>query len=312
MISWGSLPKSVNIYEVGLRDGLQNEARSVPTQEKVRVGQALLAAGIRRLEVTSFVPPRWIPQLSDAEGVAKHFVASPDASISALVPNLYGLERARASAVRDIAVFLSASESHSKKNINKSIAEATATVGEVARAALAEGFRVRGYISVAWGCPFEGAVPVTRVVELVQRMRDFGLYEISLGDTIGVGTPKQTSELLSEVLKQRPASGLALHLHDTRGTALANVLVGLLMGITTFDTSIGGLGGCPYAPGAAGNLPTEDLVYMLHGMGVSTGIDLPKLVQAGEIAQDVIGRRLPGKYLQAALGERDRAARKKS
>ncbi|HXX32225.1 MAG TPA: hydroxymethylglutaryl-CoA lyase, partial [Myxococcaceae bacterium] len=191
-------------------------------------------------------------------------------------------------------------------NINKSIAEALAVAGAVARGALAAGMRVRAYLSVVWGCPYEGATSVDRVVELSRRLVDLGVYQLSLGDTIGVGVPTQTEAILEAVLRHLPASKLALHLHDTRGTALANALVGLTAGVTTFDASIGGLGGCPYAPGAAGNLASEDLVNLLHGMGVETGIDLGRLVEAGEVAQELIGRKLSGKYLQAALGERDR------
>jgi hydroxymethylglutaryl-CoA lyase len=292
---------------VGPRDGLQNELRIVPLDGKLRLIAALVDAGERRIEVTSFVSPRWIPQLSDAEDVLKLLPRVPGVTYSALVPNLKGLERARAAGLAEAAVFISASETHSKKNINKSIAEAVSVAGDVTKGALAAGMRVRAYLSVVWGCPYEGAVSVDRVVDLCRRLADMGIYQLSLGDTVGVGVPNQTEEILTAVTRYVPVERLALHLHDTRGLALANALVGLSVGVTTFDASIGGLGGCPYAPGAAGNLATEDVVNMLHRMGVETGIDLAKLVEAGEVAQELIGRKLSGKFLQAALGERDRA-----
>ncbi|MBL9038632.1 MAG: hydroxymethylglutaryl-CoA lyase [Archangium sp.] len=304
-----SFPKRVEVYEVGPRDGLQNELRTLTTPAKAKLIEALEAAGLKRIEVTSFVSPRWIPQLADAEkllGLVKH---TPDVHFTGLVPNLKGLERAKSAGLREAAVFLSVTESYSKKNINKSVAEAVATAREVAEGARAAGMQVRCYLSTVWGCPYEGLVPVERVVEVVKQLVDIGFYQLSLGDTIGVGTPGQTEAIVEAVSKLVPLKNIALHLHDTRGTALANALVGLSMGITTFDSSIGGLGGCPYAPGAAGNLATEDLVYMLHGMGIETGVDLPKLVEAGELAQELIGRKLTGKYLQAALGEREKQSR---
>jgi len=303
----GQLPARVDVYEVGPRDGLQNELRIVPLEGKLRLIAALVAAGERRIEATSFVSPRWIPQLSDAEEVLQQLPRVPGVTYSALVPNLRGLDRARAAGLGEAAVFISASETHSKKNINKSIAEALSVAGDVTRGALAAGMRVRAYLSVVWGCPYEGPVALDRVVDLCRRLAEMGIYQLSLGDTIGVGVPNQTEEILSAVTRHVPVEKLALHLHDTRGLALANALVGLSAGVTTFDASIGGLGGCPYAPGAAGNLATEDLVNMLQRMGVETGIDLGKLVEAGEVAQELIGRKLSGKFLQAALGERDRA-----
>jgi len=303
----GRLPRQVDVYEVGPRDGLQNELRIVPLEGKLRLIAALVAAGERRIEATSFVSPRWIPQLSDAEDVLRALPPVPGVIYSALVPNMKGLDRARAAGLAEAAVFISASESHSRKNINKSIAEALSVAAEVTRGALAAGMRVRAYLSVVWGCPYEGPVSLERVVELCRRLVDLGIYQLSLGDTIGVGVPNQTEEILAALTRYIPVEKMALHLHDTRGLALANALIGLQAGVSTFDASIGGLGGCPYAPGAAGNLATEDLVNMLERMGVETGIDLPKLVEAGEVAQELIGRKLSGKYLQAALGERDRA-----
>lgn len=301
-------PKKVDVYEVGPRDGLQNELRTLATEDKARLIEALIDAGEKRIELTSFVSPRWIPQLADAEKLLSLVPRREGVMFSALVPNLKGLERAKEAGLQEAAVFLSVTESHSKKNINKSVAEAIATSTEVAREARAAGMRVRCYLSTVWGCPYEGITPVAKVIEVVKRLADVGFYQLSLGDTIGVGTPTQTAEIVGEISKLVPLEQIALHLHDTRGTALANALIGLSMGITTFDSSIGGLGGCPYAPGAAGNLSTEDLVYMLQGMGVDAGIDLPKLVLAGELGQELIGRKLPGKYLQAALGEREKQA----
>lgn len=304
----GKLPRRVDVYEVGPRDGLQNELRTLPTRDKARLIEALVASGEKRIEVTSFVSPKWIPQLADAEEVLRLVGRKPGVTFSALVPNLKGLVRAREAGLEEAAVFISASESHSKKNINKTIAEALETSREVTAAATQAGMRVRGYLSTVWGCPYEGHVPVERVVDICRKLVDMGLYQLSLGDTIGVGTPRQTEEILEALMKYIPVEKLALHMHDTRGTALANALVGLSAGVTTFDASIGGLGGCPYAPGAAGNLATEDAVFMFHGMGVETGIQLDKLVEAGELAQQLIGRKLAGKFLQAALGEREKRA----
>lgn len=308
MTAFGSVPQQVDVYEVGPRDGLQNELRTLATADKARLIEALVNAGLKRIEVSSFVSPRWIPQLADAEKLIGLLPRRDDVTYTALVPNLKGLERAKAAGLQEAAVFLSVTESHSKKNINKSVAEAIATAREVADGARSAGMKVRCYLSTVWGCPYEGITPVARVVEVVKQLADIGLYQLSLGDTIGVGTPTQTAEIVTEVSKIIPLKQIALHLHDTRGTALANALIGLSMGITTFDSSIGGLGGCPYAPGAAGNLATEDLIYMLQGMGVKTGVDLNRLVEAGELAQELIGRKLSGKYLQAALGEREKQA----
>ena len=312
-MSWlKTLPSKVDLYEVGPRDGLQNELRTLPTRDKARLVEALIAAGEKRIEVTSFVSPRWIPQLADAEELLKLVGRREGVVFSALVPNLKGLERARNAGLQEAAVFISASEAHSKKNINKGIAEALAGAKEVALAAGRAGMRVRGYLSTVWGCPYEGAVPVERVVDICRQLVDAGVYQLSLGDTIGIGTPRQTEEILGQLLEHIPVEQLALHLHDTRGTALANALVGLTAGVTTFDASIGGLGGCPYAPGAAGNLATEDAVFMFHGMGVETGISLDRLVEAGELAQELMGRKLAGKFLQAALGEKGRGASPKA
>ena len=299
------LPGRVSVYEVGPRDGLQNEAARLSVEARVELIGALADAGVTRIEVGSFVSPKWIPQLADTDEVVRRLPARPNVSCSALVPNGQGLDRALAVGMREVAVFLSASEAHSEKNLHRSIAEALSSYSEVVQRAVAAGLRVRGYLSVVWGCPYEGAVPVERVVEIAEALLAMGCYELSLGDTIGVGTPRQTERILTALLARIPAAKLAVHLHDTRGTALANALVALLHGIATVDSALGGLGGCPYAPGASGNLATEDLVYLLQGMGIETGIDLPKLVAAGELAQRLVGRKLPGKVLQAAIGARE-------
>lgn len=296
-----ALPDKVSVYEVSPRDGLQNEPNPIPLEGKKRLIAALLASGITRLELTSFVSPRWVPQLADADELVREVERPPGVTLSALCPNAKGFERAKAVGLEEIAVFMSASETHNRKNTNKSIDVSLETFSEVVPPALDAGMRVRAYVSTVWGCPYEGEVSPARSLEITQRLLALGCYQVSLGDTIGVGTPKQTRDLCRMFLSEIPAAKLALHLHDTRGTALANALVGLEEGIRDFDASVGGLGGCPYAPGAAGNLATEDLVYMLHGMGIETGIDLAALIEAGRVAEAVVGRRLPGKVHQAGL-----------
>jgi len=296
-----SLPDAVSVYEVSPRDGLQNEAAQVPTHNKLRLVDALVAAGLERIEVSSFVSPRWIPQLADAEKLIELATPPLHGHFSALCPNRQGLERAISCGVREVAVFLSVSETHNKKNVNKTVAESLAGFREVVAPALEKGMRVRAYLSTLWGCPYEGDVDPRRGVAITRQLLDMGCYEVSLSDTIGVGTALQTQRILQMFLAEFPSDRLAMHMHDTRGTALANVIVGLEMGIRTFDASVGGLGGCPYAPGAAGNLATEDLVYMLHGMGIRTGIDLDKLIEAGRVASAIVGRELPGKVLKAGV-----------
>lgn len=306
------MPERITVYEVGPRDGLQNEARQVPTPGKLVLLRALGEAGLRRIEATSFVSPRWIPQLADADEVVAGLPPGPDVAYAVLVPNDKGLARLLSALERrgpgaprvDAAVFLSASESHNRRNVNKSVDETLVAFERVIGPARERGLRVRGYVSTAFGCPYEGKVAPSRVAEVARRLLAMGCEQISLGDTIGVGTPDQVAGLLELLLPTVRAEQLALHMHDTRGTALANVLTGLQAGLTTFDAAIGGLGGCPYAPGASGNLATEDLVYLLHGMGYETGIDWDRLVAAGECAQDLVGRPLPGKALQAELGRR--------
>jgi hydroxymethylglutaryl-CoA lyase len=295
------LPPSVTVYEVSPRDGLQNEATRVPLEDKKRLINALLAAGLKHIELTSFVSPRWIPQLADAEELVREMQPPDGVSFSALCPNATGLERALEAGMKEVAVFLSSSETHNLKNTNKTIARSLDVFDELVPQAIRAKMRVRAYVSTVWGCPYEGDVDPRRALDIAEHLMALGCYQVSLGDTIGVGTPMEIQRLLEMFLAVFRQDQLALHLHDTRGTALANALAGLEMGISTFDASVAGLGGCPYAPGAAGNLATEDLVYMLQGMGIETGIDLHALVAAGNVAEAVVGRRLPGKVHLAGI-----------
>jgi hydroxymethylglutaryl-CoA lyase len=298
------LPSRITIYEVGPRDGLQNEPANLSVEAKLRLLGALADAGLSRIELGSFVRPDWIPQLADTDEVARRALRKPGLRYVALVPNRTGLNRAIAAGVREVAVFMSSSETHNQKNTNKSVAQSLEQFAEIVPLAKKQGLFVRGYLSTVWGCPYEGVVPPRRSLEIARQLRDLGCDELSLSDTIGVGNPRQTREILDLFLPELPASSLAMHLHDTHGTALANCLVSMERGISIFDTSIGGMGGCPYAPGAAGNLATEDLASMLADMGIETGIDLEKLIEAGALAQELLGHKLPGRRLQAALGRR--------
>lgn len=295
------------VYEVGLRDGLQNEAAFVPTKEKVALATMLADAGLRRIELTSFVSPRWIPQLADHAEVARDTPRRSGVVYSALVPNKRGLDGALKAGLEEVAVFMSASEAHSRKNINKSVDEAVEILTEVTQLAQSSGLRVRGYLSTVFGCPYEGSVDPGRAHEVVRQLLGMGIDELSLGDTIGVANPLQVRRFVERISADVPLEKVALHMHDTRGTALANVLAGLDSGVRTFDSAFGGLGGCPYAPGASGNLATEDLVYMLEGMGVSTGVDLDRLIQASQYVSDLVGRALPSKVLQSELGRLSKA-----
>lgn len=295
------VPDSVSLYEVSPRDGLQNEATHVSIEGKRRLLDALVGAGLRRIEATSFVSPKWIPQLADAEDLLKVLDQTEGVTFSGLVPNKKGLERAISCGIREVAVFLSASETHNRKNIAKSVNETLALYREVVSEALSHGLRVRGYVSTVWGCPYEGDVDPRKGLSIARELLSFGCYQVSLGDTIGCGTPRQTDAIVRLFLAELAPEQLALHMHDTRGTALANILVGLEHGLRDFDSSVAGVGGCPYAPGAAGNVATEDLVYMLDGMGVSTGVDLPRLVEAGRVAEALLRRPLPGKVHQAGV-----------
>jgi len=296
-----NLPDRVSIYEVSPRDGLQNEKVTVPLGDKIRLIDALVAAGLKRIEVTSFVSPKWIPQLADADYLAAALDPVPGVTFSALCPNLVGLERAKAARVQEVAFFVSASETHNRKNVNKSVDASLAAFEGTVGPARDANIGVRGYVSTVWGCPYEGEIDVKRALVIAKRLLDMGCYQVSLGDTIGVGTPRQTKAILEMMLAEIPAEKIAMHMHDTRGTALANILVGLELGIRDFDSSVGGLGGCPYAPGAAGNCATEDLVFMLQGMGIDSGIDLERLVEAGRAAESIVGRKLPGKVHQSGV-----------
>jgi hydroxymethylglutaryl-CoA lyase len=275
-----TLPQRVKICEVGPRDGLQNESSIVSAADKVRYIDLLSAAGAPIVEATSFVSPKAIPQLADADDVFARIGKRPGVTYLVLVPNDRGLDRAIAAGAKAIAVFTAASESFTKANIGMTIDESISTFAAVVRRARTENMWVRGYISTAFGCPYEGAVPVENVVRVAERLADMGIDELSIGDTIGVATPNQVVDIAGALQEKMPVERLAMHFHDTRGTALANVMAALQMGIATFDSSAGGLGGCPYAPGASGNLSTEDLLYMLHGMGIDTGIDLTKIREA--------------------------------
>jgi hydroxymethylglutaryl-CoA lyase len=297
------VPPEVSVYEVSPRDGLQNESATVPLRGKLRLVDALVAAGLTRIEITSFVSPKWIPQLADADELAEDVLGRgvPGVRFSALCPNPRGLERARAAGMKEIAVFLSASETHNKKNVNKTIADTLAAFAETIGPARSYGMQVRGYVSTVWGCPYEGEVDPKASIAIAKKLYEMGCYQVSLGDTLGAGNPALARSIMTRALGELPVEAVAMHMHDTRGTALANILVGLELGVRHFDSSVGGLGGCPYAPGAAGNVATEDLVYMLHGMGIATGLDLERLVEAARAAESIVGRKLPGKVHQAGI-----------
>jgi isopropylmalate/homocitrate/citramalate synthase len=294
-------PQRVTIVEVGPRDGLQNEKGVVPTADKIRYIDLLSAAGFRAIEATSFVSPHAIPQLADATEVMAGIQRREGTQYSVLVPNAKGMERALAARAREVAVFTAASETFARHNINSTIAESIERFRPVVEMARANGVRVRGYISTAFGCPYEGAVPPAAVARVADDLLALGVDDLSLGDTIGVATPNQVAEIVSLIAERVSLDRLGLHFHDTRGTALANVLTGLELGVTTFDSSSGGLGGCPYAPGASGNLSTEDLLYMLHGMGIQTGVDLGMVVTASRFITGVLGRAPDSRYFRAAM-----------
>ncbi|OMP68330.1 hydroxymethylglutaryl-CoA lyase [Domibacillus epiphyticus] len=291
-------PTSVTIKEVAPRDGLQNEKVFISTEDKIAWINQLSYSGLKNIEITSFVNPKWIPALSDAEAVAKGITRVSDVTYTALVPNNQGLERALEANIDEVAVFMSASETHNSKNINKSIKETFPVLREVVEAAHLAGKPSRGYVSTVFACPYEGTVDIEMVIGVSETLFEMGIRELSLGDTIGAANPKQVQEVLEVLLKRFPANKLALHFHDARGTALANILASLDMGITTFDAALGGLGGCPYAPGAYGNVATDDFLYMLDGMGIQTGVNQEKLLSASRFIQDKIGKPLPSRGLQ--------------
>jgi hydroxymethylglutaryl-CoA lyase len=298
-VSRPALPARVRIVEVGPRDGLQNEPAAIPSEAKIALVRALADAGLPAVEVTAFVNPKWVPQMADADAVYAAVERRPGTRYPALVPNVAGLERALGVGVDEVAIFAAASETFSRRNINQSIEQSFDRYSDVVRRAGIAGIRVRAYLSTAFGCPYEGAVPVARVVELTERLLALGAYEVAVSDTIGVAHPGQVWDLLEVLSARVPREQLALHFHDTRGTALANVLAGLQAGIVAFDASAGGLGGCPYAPGASGNLATEDLVYMLDGLGIETGVSLAGVAAASRALEPLIGHALPSRYLKA-------------
>ncbi len=296
--------RSVEIVEVGPRDGLQNEQQVFTVKQRQGLVLGLARAGLRRIEVGAFVSPRWVPQMADTGELVSELedsAAAKDCRFSVLVPNPKGMELALKTRLKEVAIFGACSESFSQKNINCSIEESFSRFAEVLRMAKGQNIKVRGYLSTAFGCPYEGLVSEGQVVKLAERMLALGVYEVSIGDTIGVATPLQVTGLVNKLLKKIPPRKLALHFHDTRGTALANVYAGLQLGIGVFDSSLGGLGGCPYAQGASGNLATEDLVYMLSSMGIKTGVDLAALIELSRGFQAEVGHRLPSRVMQAGL-----------
>ncbi|MFZ0393965.1 MAG: hydroxymethylglutaryl-CoA lyase [Terracidiphilus sp.] len=293
------MAEEVRIVEVGPRDGLQNEKQTVPTETKFALIGLLTDAGLKTIEATAFVSPRWVPQMADHAEVLRALPRREGVSYPVLVPNLKGFEAALAAGATEVAVFAAASERFSQKNINCSIAESLERFAPVFAAARAANVRVRGYVSCVLGCPYEGEVAPERVAEVAGKLLDEGCYEISLGDTIGVGTPNRTKDVIARVAERVPVASLAGHFHDTYGQALANIYAAMELGVRVFDASVSGLGGCPYAPGAAGNVATEDLVYMLNGMGVETGVDLDRLIAAGAYICERLGRETQSRVAKA-------------
>jgi hydroxymethylglutaryl-CoA lyase len=297
-------PKRVTMVEVGARDGLQNEAKTVPTTTKIALIERLVDAGLRTIEAGAFVSPKWVPQMADTAAVFAGLPRRADLCFPVLVPNLKGFEAAKAAGVSEIAVFGAASESFSKRNINCSIAESLERFRPVCEAALDQGMRVRGYISCALGCPYEGDVAPESVAAVARALRDFGCYEISLGDTIGVGTPAKAQAMIRAVAEVVPVERMGVHYHDTYGQALANILASLELGVTSVDSSVAGLGGCPYAVGASGNVASEDVLYMLNGLGIETGVDLNKLADAGRFIVAALGKENQSRVARALAGRR--------
>jgi len=295
-------PTRVTLVEVGPRDGLQNESARIATADKIAFIDRLSQAGCPAIEVSAFVSPKWVAQMADADAVFAGITREANVRYSALVPNLAGLERARAASVTDVAVFAAASETFSRRNINQGVDDSLRAYRAVCERAAQLGIRVRGYVSTAFGCPFEGDVPAGRVAEVASALIEMGAYEVAISDTIGIAHPGQVPDVVEAVASRVPLASIALHFHDTRGTALANVLTALDLGIAVFDASAGGLGGCPYAPGATGNVATEDLLYMLNGLGIQTGIDLSAVVEASQFIEPHVRHRLPSRYYRAAVG----------
>ena len=293
------LPKFVRMVEVGPRDGLQNEKSMVPTAVKVELVNRLSDAGLSVVEAASFVSPKWVPQMGDSAEVLTGIARKPGVRYAALTPNLKGLEGALAARADEVAVFGAASESFSQKNINCSIAESLDRFAPVMEQAKAAGVPVRGYVSCVLGCPYEGEIAPKAVAEVAERLFAMGCYEISLGDTIGTGTPTKAQLMIAAVAERVPVEKIAVHFHDTYGQALANILAALQMGVAVVDSSVAGLGGCPYAKGASGNVASEDVLYMLNGLGIGTGVDLDRLIAAGAFISDAIGRPTASKVARA-------------
>jgi len=307
-----SRPSHVSLVEVGARDGLQNEAQAVSTEIKLGLIERLADAGLREIEATAFVSPKWVPQMADHEAVMRALMQEgrgrPDVRYPVLTPNLKGFETALAAGARDVAVFAAASERFSQRNINCSIAESLDRFAPLMDAAATAGVGVRGYVSCVLGCPFEGEVAPEQVLRVTERLLEMGCYEVSLGDTIGTGTAGSTARLFELLCRRVPASRLAGHFHDTYGQALANLLTALDFGVARFDASVGGLGGCPYAPGATGNVATEDVVYLLDGLGIETGVSLDALVDAAGFIYDALGREPVARSTRALRARRRREA----
>ncbi|HAM79690.1 hydroxymethylglutaryl-CoA lyase [Ornithinibacillus bavariensis] len=290
-------PDFVQLKEVGPRDGLQNEKKFISTEDKVAWIDMLSNTGVTEIEYSSFVNPKWIPALADAKEVGKRIKRNPNVRYSALVPNMKGLENAIEAGIDGASVFMSASETHNMKNINKTIDQTFPVLKEVIVAAKEEGKKVTGYVSTVFDCPYEGSISPEQVIRVFDRLIEDGVDDISLGDTIGSAVPSQVESLLDEILKRFPKDKIILHFHDTRGMAIANIMTSLNYGITRFDTAIGGLGGCPYAPGAAGNVATNDVLYLLHGLGIKTGIQDKKIQEASIFIQNKLGKKLPSRSL---------------
>ena len=294
-----AMPAQVRIVEVGPRDGLQNEKATIPTPAKIELIDRLSASGLQCIEATSFVSPKWVPQLADAAEVMAAIDRHPGVRYPVLVPNLQGYERARAAGATDIAVFTAASEAFNRRNTNAGIDESLQRFAPVMERARADGVPVRGYVSTVLGCPYQGDVPLADVVRVARALHDMGCFEVSLGDTIGIGTPGKARAMLRAVAAEVPMAALAVHFHDTYGQALSNILACLEEGVAVVDSSVSGTGGCPYARGASGNVASEDVVYMLHGMDIGTGIDLDRLVDTGRWLADLLGRASGSKVTQA-------------
>ena len=302
------LPASVKIVEVGPRDGLQNEPVSVPAEVKVALIDSLSDAGFQVVEAGSFVSPKWVPQMADTAEVMAHIRRKPGVAYPVLVPNMKGLEAAIAAKATEVAGFAAATEAFSKRNTNCTIAESMQRQAEVCKAALGAGLRVRGYISVVLGCPYEGEVKPEAVAAVSQRLYDMGCYEISLGDTIGTGTPAKAQRMIETVAKKIPVGKLAGHFHDTYGQALVNILAVMELGVATFDSSVAGLGGCPYAKGATGNVASEDVLYMLSGLGIETGVDMGRLLDAAEFICAQLKRPTVSRAGRALAAKREKTA----